>query len=141
MYQRKSNTLLIVLKLVTQLDLALEEGFVAVQLEVEQEDDLYEVLQEVVSLLYLIGRVVRKICQDQAECVLVTPVWPTQPWFNRVLEVLVDHPVILPVTDNLLTLPGTDVQHPLKDSLVLMAYRVSGCSSKNEELLAKQPPS
>lgn len=49
MYQRKSNTLLIVLKLVTQLDLALEEGFVAVQLEVEQEDDLYEVLQEVVD--------------------------------------------------------------------------------------------
>ena len=89
----------------------------------------------------LIGRVVRKICQDQAECVLVTPVWPTQPWFNRVLEVLVDHPVILPVTDNLLTLPGTDVQHPLKDSLVLMAYRLSGCSSKNEKLLAKQPPS
>lgn len=89
----------------------------------------------------LIGRVVRKICQDQAECVLVTPVWPTQPWFNRVLEILVDHPVILPVTDNLLTLPGTDVQHPLKDSLVLMACRLSGCSSKNEEFLAKQPPS
>lgn len=83
----------------------------------------------------------RKICQDQAECVLVTPVWPTQPWFNRVLEILVDHPVILPVTDNLLTLPGTDVQHPLKDSLVLMACRLSGCSSKNEEFLAKQPPS
>lgn len=55
----------------------------------------------------LTGRVVRKICQDQAEWVLVAPVWPTQPWFNRVQEILVDHPVILPVTDNLLTLPGT----------------------------------
>lgn len=71
-----------------------------------------------------------KICQDHAECVLVAPVWPTQPWFNRVLEILVDHPVILPVTDNLLTLPGTDVQHPLKNSLVLMVCRLSGCSSK-----------
>ncbi|XP_062576222.1 uncharacterized protein LOC134238115 [Saccostrea cucullata] len=89
----------------------------------------------------LIGRVVRKICQDQAECVLVAPVWPTQPWFNRVLEKLVDHPVILPVMDNLLTLPGTDVQHPLKDSLVLMACRLSGCSTKNEEFLIKQPRS
>ena len=49
MYQRQSKTLLKVLKLVTKLDLALEEGFVAVQLEVEQEDDLYEVLQEVVD--------------------------------------------------------------------------------------------
>lgn len=45
--------------------------------------------------------------------------WPTQPWFNQVLEILVDHPVILPVTGNLLTLPGTDVHHPLKDSLVV----------------------
>lgn len=40
----------------------------------------------------LIERVVRKICQDQTDCVLVTPVWPTQPWFNCVLEILVDHP-------------------------------------------------
>lgn len=41
----------------------------------------------------LIGRVVRKICQDQAKCTLVAPVWLTQPWFNHVLKKLVDHPV------------------------------------------------
>lgn len=90
-------------------------------------------------MISLIGRtrMVRKICQDQTECVLVAPVWLTQPWFNRVLEILVDHPVILPVTDNLLTLPDTGVQHPLKDSLVLMVCRLSGCSSKNEEFLTE----
>ena len=89
----------------------------------------------------LVGRVLRKICQDEAECILVAPVWPTQPWFSRVLEKLVDHPVILPVTNDLLTLPGMNVHHPLKDSLVLMACRLSGRIFRNEEFLNKQPRS
>lgn len=49
MYHRQSKILLIVLKLVTRLDLDIEEVLVAGPFEVEQEDNLYEVLQGVVD--------------------------------------------------------------------------------------------
>ena len=89
----------------------------------------------------LISRCMMKIRQDEGECILVAPVWPTQPWFTKVMELLIDLPVILPMTDNLLVQPCRNIQHPLKDSLVMMACRLSGLSSRNEDFLNRQPRS
>lgn len=42
------------------------------------------------------------------------PNWPTQPWFSQIMRLLVDKPVILPRSKNLLRIPGQpETIHPL----------------------------
>ena len=86
----------------------------------------------------LMGRVVQKIRQDRADCVVVAPMWPTQSWFSVLLQMLIDHPVILPKTEKLLTINYTNKLHPLRDKLKLMACIVSGNRTKSETFLQKQ---
>ena len=76
----------------------------------------------------LMGKVVQKLRLDQAEALLILPYWPSQPWFSTVGKMLLDHPLILPRQLDLLTLPGTQELHPLRDTLRLLACRVSGAS-------------
>ncbi|KAK3101647.1 hypothetical protein FSP39_005170 [Pinctada imbricata] len=87
----------------------------------------------------LLGKCVKKVRDDNAECIVVAPLWPTQTWFPQLLELLVENPVILPRDDNLLMQPDQDVCHPLIKTLTLMACRVSGVSCRNEEFLQRQP--
>ena len=53
----------------------------------------------------VLGRCIQKIQRDKAECILVAPVWTTQSWYTILLQLLIDQPIILPVKDNLLTIP------------------------------------
>ena len=69
----------------------------------------------------LIHRCIKKIQQDRAECILITPVWKSRPWYPVILSLLVDRPLLLPKDSKLLQLPGTDKVHPL-------------CSQKNFSL-------
>lgn len=87
----------------------------------------------------LIGRCVQKIRREQAECMMIIPVWPTQSWYSSALQLLVEQPILLPSTHNLLTLPGTDKVHPLINSLKLMACRLSGSTTKVRTFLLEQP--
>ena len=64
------------------------------------------------SLLYD-QRCLRKIQQDQAHCVLITPVWKSSPWYPVILSLLVGQPLLLPRRLDLLRLPGTEKIHPL----------------------------
>ena len=43
----------------------------------------------------IIARVLRKVEEDQAEVCVVVPLWTTQPWFTKMLQLLVEPPVIL----------------------------------------------
>ena len=40
----------------------------------------------------LIGRVLAKVEKQKANVVLVAPVWPSQPWYPRLLSLLVEIP-------------------------------------------------
>ena len=89
----------------------------------------------------LVTRVMQKIRRDEAECILVIPIWPTQNWFTLVIESLIDHPIIIPIQKDNLTIVNTNKVHPLIDKLQLMACRLSGKRCKVEIFLNKQPKS
>ncbi len=74
----------------------------------------------------LIGKCLRKIEQEHATGIMIVPKWPTQPWFPKMLHLLIDDPVLLPPVHDLLTQPVSGIIHPLSKKLYLMACRLSG---------------
>jgi hypothetical protein len=69
---------------------------------------------------------------EKAKGIVIAPLWPTQPRFTRLLEFLIDNPIIIPKTKNLLKIPHQDKKHPLQETLVLIACLVSGNCIENE---------
>jgi hypothetical protein len=53
----------------------------------------------------LIAKVLNKIIQDKATVIVIAPIWPTQPWFPVILQLLSDWPILLPNQKDLF-LPG-----------------------------------
>ena len=80
----------------------------------------------------LIAKVLTKAEHDRATGILIVPLWHTQPWFPKMLKLLIRKPLILPLQQNLLSLPFSDRRHPLRDRLRLTACLLSGrrCDSK-----------
>ena len=75
----------------------------------------------------LLGRVIQKIEDDQAEGILVAPNWPKQIWYPNLIRLLVHKPLMLPKGKHLLKLPYNPKQiHPLRSKLVLLACHLSG---------------
>jgi hypothetical protein len=75
---------------------------------------------------------------EKAKGIVIAPLWPTQPWFTRLMELLIDNPIIIPKTKNLLKIPYQDKKHPLQERLVLIACLVSGNCIENEVFQNKQ---
>jgi hypothetical protein len=46
----------------------------------------------------LLGSCVQKIRMEKAKGIVIAPLWPTQPWFTRLMELLIDNPIIIPKT-------------------------------------------
>ena len=86
----------------------------------------------------VISKCLQKIEKDQATGVLIVPFWKTQAWFSVLMNLLVDNPLVLPQADNLLTLPHTGVQHPLRRKMRLLACKLSGQVLCRQMFLAKQ---
>ena len=76
----------------------------------------------------LIQRCLMKALRDRAELTLVTPFWPAQTWFPLLLE-LAYEPALVLQGERLLLGPAGQ-PHPLSESLLLVAWRLSGDSSK-----------
>lgn len=90
----------------------------------------------------LIGRCLQKIRSDNAKGILVAPFWPTQPWFPQLLQMLWDHPVVLPSQKDLLTHPSYPHKlHPLREKLKLIVCPLSGRQSESLEFQKTLPPS
>ena len=86
--------------------------------------------------------VIHKLEQDQARAVLVAPVWPTQPWFSKLLRLLVAPPRTLPPAKACLFSPThPSLTHPLAPKLKLAAYKVSGIRSEVKAYQATLSPS
>ena len=73
----------------------------------------------------LIARVLRKLQEDRASLIAILPLWPSQAWFPRALQFLVQPPVLLPRLPVSLPQNPTFV-HPRARSLVLTAMSLSG---------------
>lgn len=76
----------------------------------------------------LIGRCLKKILHDNADAIIIGLLWPTQPWFVHLLQLLVETPVIFQASDNLMTLPYKSDLHPLRKK-----FEFSGLSSIREQ--------
>ncbi len=74
--------------------------------------------------------VLAKVERDEAEVTLIAPIWTTQPWFTKLLRLLVANPIILP-KNTIINPHNSELEHPIKD-LRLMACRLSGKRSKNK---------
>ena len=71
-----------------------------------------------------------QMLQDSATITLVVPLWPNQPWFPLLLDLLVENPIILP--KQLPYLPwDPNTSHPLTNSLTMISAKLSGdlCST------------
>jgi hypothetical protein len=80
----------------------------------------------------LLGRTIQKIASDQAEGIVVAPVWPTQPWYSTLMRMATHTPRLLR-HPQLLRLPHKPhLQHPLSPRLKLIACHVSAKPSPNK---------
>ena len=80
----------------------------------------------------LIAQCLQKTEEDHALGTFVVPLWPTQPWFPVFLHLLVDHPHVLPTSNQLLYQAHTNAPHPLGLPVKLMACKVSGKALDSE---------
>ena len=80
----------------------------------------------------LIGKSLQKVEFDQATGIFIAPMWATQTWFVKLMELLIDQPILLPMREDLLILPHNNEEHPLRHSLKLIACLITGkrCDSK-----------
>uniref|UniRef100_A0A2D4KIK5 Reverse transcriptase RNase H-like domain-containing protein n=1 Tax=Micrurus paraensis TaxID=1970185 RepID=A0A2D4KIK5_9SAUR len=74
--------------------------------------------------LPLIPQVIRKLIEEQAEVVLLTPFWPRRQWFADLRELSVAAPWRIP-EDRIQLLQGP-IQHPDPQWLKLTAWRLKG---------------
>jgi hypothetical protein len=87
----------------------------------------------------LISRCVQKIVREEAEVLIIVPLWPTQIWYTQLLQLLIDFPRVLPRRNKLLWIPQTEKIHPLEKQMRLIACHLSGKISKNKEFHLKLP--
>ena len=75
----------------------------------------------------LVLRCLKKIEMEKGEGIIIVPVWPTQPWYPKLMSLLVDMPRLLPVTRGTLFLPGKPSQpHAVEGKLKVIECKLSG---------------
>ena len=85
----------------------------------------------------LVLRVLHKAQMERATLVVIAPLWKTQAWFPVIMEMLMDHLILLLEMDDIVTLSpnyGCPVQMAIPR---LVAWKVSGDSSKREPFQKK----
>ena len=70
----------------------------------------------------LVARTLVKLRRNLGEGILVAPLWPTQNWWIDMMELLIDQPFIIPVTEDMLIIPNKDSVHPLVNQFILVAF-------------------
>ena len=73
----------------------------------------------------LVSRVLTKIEQEDCRVLLIAPFWPRQPWFPRLIRLLVHRPVILPGRADLLYQPSSGMAHSAPGDLHLTCWVLS----------------
>ena len=84
----------------------------------------------------IILKVLQKIQQDKAQAIVVVRYWTTQNWFQVLLGMLVDHPLIMTASLNILYLPThPTTPHPLHPKLKLLVAHISGVTLSHKMFL------
>ena len=86
----------------------------------------------------MVIKCVQKIQRDLATGVLVVPLWPTQAWFPRIMQMLIDVLLVLPL--NSLVLPfKKQARHKQHKTLRLVVCHLSGISTLTEDFQRNLP--
>ena len=85
----------------------------------------------------LVPKVLKKVSQETCVVLLVAPFSPKQSWHPVLLELLVEFPRILPVSENMLTQQKGRVCHPDPNSLKLTAWKISRDITLRKNFLRK----
>ena len=84
----------------------------------------------------IILKVLQKIQQDKAHAIVVVPYWSTQNWLPVLLGMLVDHPLIMTASLNILYLPAhPTTPHPLHPKLKLLVAHIPGVTLTHKMFL------
>lgn len=86
----------------------------------------------------VISRILAKVAAEEADMVIVVPLWPTQHWFASLLRMTVDTPRILP-KHNLRLPTDPNKEHPLQKTLHLTAFKISGSRCKQQAFQTTLP--
>ena len=88
----------------------------------------------------MLGRVLEKILTDHpCELILIAPKWPNQSWYARLLELLVDFPLVVPLREDLLAQPHNHLIHQSLQAVRLHAWRLSSDPSKIKDFIVQLP--
>ena len=82
----------------------------------------------------LISRLLTKVEAENATVVLIAPLWRNQVWFPKLLRMLVNYPILLPMRENILTHPTLE-RPPFHVNLQMMCCEISGDISKTNRFL------
>ena len=75
-----------------------------------------------------ISRIIQKVIEEEADLILVAPLFSTQTWFPHVLKLVSGDSFILPKVDHLLYLPKQGKVHCLT-SMRMVVSRLAGNNS------------
>jgi hypothetical protein len=88
----------------------------------------------------LVAKVLEKVERDHpCEMILIAPKWPNQFWYARLLDLLVDFPLVLPQRRDLLYQPHNYQLHQSLQAVSLHAWRLSSDPSKIRAFRRKLP--
>ena len=88
----------------------------------------------------LIPVVLNKVIQDNADLILVAPIWQEQPWWPILLSLLVSSPVLLPHSPHLIRAPSDPSRvHPMFPRRHLTVCRISSSTIKQKAILDRLP--
>jgi hypothetical protein len=80
---------------------------------------------------YSIEQMLAKVERDRARVVAVVPVWPAQPWWPHLFQLLVDVPLVLPESCDLWAAPTPNIPRPSM-SWATIAVFLCGVASSQE---------
>ncbi|XP_060077873.1 uncharacterized protein LOC132557392 [Ylistrum balloti] len=85
----------------------------------------------------LLGRVLQKVMEHDCSVLLIAPLWPRQPWFPALLDLLIDLPLAIPPKWNLLSQPKSRQFYQNPERLHLHAWRLSRSPSSRQAFLKR----
>ena len=88
----------------------------------------------------LIPRTLMKVISNNANIVLVAPIWQTQHWWPLLLQLVVQLPVLLPASPTLLQDPSNPKAiHPMYPRLRLAVWTISNNSAQQQAFRQELP--
>ena len=87
----------------------------------------------------IIPKVLDKILQEKCQIILIAPAWPTQSWFNLLLDLSIENPLRLPIKSDLFKQTDKPFFHSNPAHLKLHAWRLQGGSCKTKDFQRKLP--